>query len=305
MQLSNRSIAYIQAHEGVPYYEQSPSEARAIRQLHPDKLVRVKGIASIEDIIIPVQDGEISLRIYKPNGSGPFPVILYLHGGGWVFGSPEYADGGCRYLTAQSKQIVVSVDYRLAPEYPFPTPLYDAFDALQWVIQHADALHIQKDAITLSGDSAGGNLAAALAILAAEQQIPLKALALIYPVVNASLTEESYETYGQNLGLDAAGMAWFFDHYVPDLKKRHNPYVAPLHYEHMERFPPTLLVAAQYDVLVDEGIAFIKRLQEASVVHKRIEMPGLIHSYYSKIEFFEEETKQTAIHISNFLNNLK
>lgn len=305
MQLTNSSIDYIDAHKGTPYYEQTPEEARAIRQMNREQNIDVEGISSIQDVTIPVRDYHISARVYKPHGAGPFPVILYFHGGGWVFGSPESADGGCRYLTAETKQIVISVDYRLAPEYPFPTPLNDAFDALQWVIKEAKTLHIQTNAITLSGDSAGGNLAAALAILVAKHEIPLHALALIYPVLNADLTEASYDAYGQHLGLDTRGMEWFLNHYVPDATQRKNPYVAPLHYEHIEQFPPTLLIAAQYDVLVDEGITFMKRLNEASPVHERIEMPGLIHSYYSKMAFFEEETKQTTIHISKFLKKLK
>ncbi|WP_010287773.1 alpha/beta hydrolase [Kurthia massiliensis] len=302
MTLHKGSIGYIEANKGVPYYEQAPEAVRAARARAPHYGVCVTGIQSIEDRQIDVRDAEINVRIYTPEGDGPFPVIMYYHGGGWVFGSPEYADGGCRYLTAASGAVVVSVDYRLAPEHPFPTPVNDAYDALVWVYEHAEQLNIDRQQITLSGDSAGGNLAAVVSALSADYDGPkISQQALIYPVVDTDFTTVSYDAYGENLGLDKEGMIWFADHYVSraDLK---NPLVAPLQAKRFDHLPRTLLIAAQYDVLVDEGIRYVETLQQAGVHAERVEMAGLIHSYYSKIEFFDEETKQTAQLIADFIH---
>lgn len=302
MTLHKGSVGYIEANKGVPYYEQSPEEVRNARALAPRFGVCVEGIASIEDRDIDVRDAQIPVRIYTPEGEGPFPVILYYHGGGWVFGSPEYADGGCRYLTAASGAVVVSVDYRLAPEHPFPTPVNDAYDALVWVYEHAEQLNIDRRRITVSGDSAGGNLAAVVSALSADYDGPkISQQALIYPVLDTDFTTASYDAYGENLGLDKDGMIWFTDHYVSQLEAK-NPLVAPLQASRFDHLPRTLLIAAQYDVLVDEGIRYVETLQQAGVQASRVEMPGLIHSYYSKIEFFDEETKQTAQLIADFIH---
>lgn len=301
MALHPGSVDYIEAHKGIQYYEQTPEEARRERALAPKFSVQVAGIQTIEDRVIPVRDGEINVRIYTPEGQGPFPVIVYYHGGGWVFGSPEYADGGCRYLTAATQAVVVSVDYRLAPEYPFPTPVNDAYDALVWVYEHAAQLHIDQENITVSGDSAGGNLAAVVSALSADYDgPPIKQQALIYPVLDTDFTVASYDTFGENYGLDKEGMIWFTEQYV-DAANQKNPLVAPLQAKNFAQLPRTLLIAAQYDVLVDEGIRYIDNLQRAGVPVQRIELEGLIHSYFSKIEFFDTETKKTAELIAKFL----
>lgn len=301
MTLHQGSIGYIEAHKGVQYYEQTPEEARRERALARKFPVNIAGIQSIEDRKIAVRDGQINVRIYTPDGEGPFPVIVYYHGGGWVFGSPEYADGGCRYLTVAAQAVVVSVDYRLAPEYRFPTPVNDAYDALVWVHDHAAELHIDRQNITVSGDSAGGNLAAVVSALSADYDGPtIKQQALIYPVLDMDFNRSSYKTFGENLGLDKDGMIWFTEQYV-DAANQKNPLVAPLQAKSFAQLPRTLLIAAQYDVLVDEGIRYVETLQQAGVQAQRIELAGLIHSYFSKIEFFDTETKATTELIANFL----
>lgn len=301
MTLHQGSIDYIEAHKGVQYYEKTPEEARRERALAQKFHVHITGIQSILDRKIAVRDGEINVRIYTPDGNGPFPVIVYYHGGGWVFGSPEYADGGCRYLTVAAQAVVVSVDYRLAPEYPFPTPVNDAYDALVWVHDHAAELYIDRQNITVSGDSAGGNLAAVVSALSADYDGPsIKQQVLIYPVLDTDFNRASYASFGKNLGLDRDGMIWFTEQYV-DAVNQKNPLVAPLQAKNFAQLPRTLLIAAQYDVLVDEGIRYIETLQQAGVQAKRIELAGLIHSYFSKIEFFDAETKATAERIATFL----
>lgn len=302
MPITKESLAYIEAHQGVQYYEQSPEEARAEREATPIHQVSVEGISSIEDRLITVSDGaQISVRIYTPIGMGPFPIIVYYHGGGWVFGSPDYADGGCRYLTAAAKSVVVSVDYRLAPEHPFPIPVQDSYDALRWVADHANDLQGDSSNLFVAGDSAGGNIAAVISQWSIEKKGPkIAGQALIYPVTNANFNTSSYEKFGLGYGLDRKGMIWFTKQYVGDLTIRNNQSISPLIANDLSQIPPTILIAAEYDVLLDEGVAYITRLREAGVTAKHIVMPGLIHSYFSKMEFFEEDTKKTTELIAEF-----
>ena len=307
MQLTKGSLAYIEAHQGVQYYEQTPAEARAERAASPIHQVSVDGIVKIEDRLITLSDGaKISVRIYTPEGNGPFPIIVYYHGGGWVFGNPEYSDGGCRYLTASAKSIVVSVDYRLAPEYPFPIPVQDSYDAFLWVAENAAILQGDSSKIYVAGDSAGGNIAAVVSQWTTAKNGPkIAAQALIYPVTNANFNTSSYEEFGEGYGLDRDGMIWFTEQYIGDSNEETNPSVSPLLAKELHKLPRTILIAAEYDVLLDEGIAYVTRLREASVEAKHIIMPGLIHSYFSKMEFFEEDTKKTTELIAEFFNEKK
>lgn len=302
MTLAKGSLAYIEAHKGVQYYEQTPEEARAERAAAPIHQVSVEGIASIEDRLITVSDGaQILVRIYTPVGTGPFPIIIYYHGGGWVFGNPDYADGGCRYLTVSSKSVVVSVDYRLAPEYPFPTPIQDSYDALLWVAENAKSLHVDLSKLYVAGDSAGGNIAAVISQWAADKNGPeIAGQALIYPVTNINFHTSSYEKFGLGYGLDQKGMVWFINQYIKDSKLKYNPSVSPLIAKDLSKIPRTILIAAEFDVLLDEGIAYVTRLREAGIEAKHVVMPGLIHSYFSKMEFFEEDTKKTTELIAEF-----
>lgn len=302
MPLKEGSLAYIEAHKGIQYYKQTPEEARAERAASPIHQVSVEGIASVEDRLIKVSDGaEILVRVYTPIGVGPFPIIIYYHGGGWVFGSPDYADGGCRYLTSSTKSIVVSVDYRLAPEHPFPIPVQDSYDALLWVAENAASLQGDPTKLFVAGDSAGGNIAAVISQWSVDKNGPeILGQALIYPVTNTCFNTSSYEKYGEGYGLDREGMIWFTKQYIGDANIQSNSSVSPLLANDLSHIPQTILVAAEYDVLLDEGIAYVTRLREAGVEAKHIVLPGLIHSYFSKMEFFEEETKETCELIAEF-----
>lgn len=302
MPLKEGSIAYIEAHKGIQYYEQTPAEARAERAATPIHQVSVEGIASIEDRLIKVSDGgQIQARIYTPEGEGPFPIITYYHGGGWVFGSPDYADGGCRYLTSSAKSVVVSVDYRLAPEHPFPVPVQDSYDAFLWVAENVENLHGDLSKLFVSGDSAGGNIAAVVSQWSVEKKGPkIAGQALIYPVTNANFNTSSYEKFGLGYGLDRKGMIWFTKQYIDDPNMQKSPNVSPLIAKDLTQIPRTILIAAEYDVLLDEGISYVTRLRDAGIEAKHIIMPGLIHSYFSKMEFFEEETKKTTELIAEF-----
>ncbi|MGX9135184.1 alpha/beta hydrolase [Rummeliibacillus sp. JY-2-4R] len=302
MTLTKESLDYIEAHKGIQYYEQTVEEARAERTKKSIHQVHVEGIAKVEDLLITVSDGaQITVRAYIPEGSGPFPIIIYYHGGGFVFGDPDYVDGGCRYLTASSKSIVLSVDYRLAPEFSFPIPVQDSYDALQWVYEHAAKLNGDPSKLFVAGDSAGGNIAAVVSQWTVEKGGPkVLAQALIYPVTNFNFNTSSYEQFGEGYGLDRDGMIWFTEQYLTNSKDRLNPSVSPLLSKKLHDLPRTIVISAENDVLLDEGIAYVTRLHEAEVEAKHIILPGLIHSYFSKMEFFEEDTRKTTELIAEF-----
>ncbi|MED4554782.1 alpha/beta hydrolase [Lysinibacillus capsici] len=301
--LRKEAVQYLEAQRtGTPYYKVSPQEARAMRTVTQWQSAHKPKLASIEDHKITVRDGEqITVRLYTPVLGKTLPVIVYYHGGGWVYGNLESADAGCQLLADQAQAIVVSVDYRLAPEYPFPTPLHDAYDSLVWVHDHMEALGGDASRLSVAGDSAGGNLATVVAYLATALEGPsLHAQTLIYPVTNVDFSTVSYLAYGEDYGLDTQAMQWFSHHYTEEANFT-NPLVSPLQLEEVRNMPKTFIIAAEADVLFDEGLSYAQKLKAAGVVVEHITMPGLIHSYFSKMNYFEEATIETVTKIAQFL----
>lgn len=304
--LTKEAERYIKANQStIPYYKQSVEEARAERASLVATPYTVPELHTIENITFQARDGaNINARIYTPKGTGPFPIIVFYHGGGWVFGNLESTDGGCQLLAIAAKSIVISVDYRLAPEYKFPTPLHNAYDGLLWAYENATSFNGLADQIAVAGDSAGGNLATATALLATQQNGPtLTAQVLIYPVTDISKKTASYQKYDKHYGLDAEAMDWFAHHYLGEPSEQQNPLVSPLLAEDVSQLPRTLIIAAEADVLFDEGVAYYEKLQNAGIPSQHLVMPGLIHSYFSKMNFFEQQTKETATIIAKFLTN--
>lgn len=303
-QLTNEAIRYIKANKtGIHYYEMTPEEARTTRTVPKWQSPIKPTLASIEDKKITVRDGaKINIRIYTPVNDKLLPIIVYYHGGGWVFGDLESADAGCVLLAEKAQSIVVSIDYRLAPEFPFPTAVHDAYDALLWVHEHAAELNGDASRLIVAGDSAGGNLATVMTLMAKQENGPaITAQALIYPVTNINFTVDSYEKYGSHFGLDTQAMKWFSEHYLKS-KNFSNPLVSPLQAEEFKDLPKTILLAAEADVLFDEGVSYAEKLADAGVEVQHIVMPGLIHSYFSKMEYFEEATIETVKKIAAFIN---
>ncbi|MFJ6210246.1 alpha/beta hydrolase [Lysinibacillus sp. NPDC092081] len=301
--LRDEAIHYIKASESSKqYYELTPQEARAVRIVPKCTLPNSPQLAAIDNRKITVRDGaQINVRIYRPTLDEKLPVIVYYHGGGWVFGNIDSTDAGCQLLAEKAQAIVVSVDYRLAPEYPFPTPLYDAYDSFVWVYENIGNFGGDTANLTVAGDSAGGNLATVVAYLAATLNGPaIKAQALIYPVVNVDFTTTSYNAYGEHFGLDKQGMQWFAGHYT-DQPNYMDPLVSPLQIEDLSVLPKTIIIAAEADVLYDEGLAYAQKLTDAGVTVEHVNMTGLIHSYFSKMNFFEQATIETAEKIANFV----
>lgn len=302
-QITNEAKQYITfSKQNAPYYTLPVAEARAARATLAST-IPVASLATIHNTTFKARDDQdTAVRIYTPKGQGPFPIIIYYHGGGWVFGDLNYADAGCQLLAQETHSIVVSVDYRLAPEYKFPVPLYDAFDGLKWVHQEATSFNGLPDQISVVGDSAGGNLATVVTHLAKQEKGPkISAQALIYPVTDISRQSSSYDVFGENYGLDRKAMEWFAAHYITKNVDIHNPLISPLLAEDVTGLPKTLIIAAEADVLYDEGVAYAEKLKAANVPTEHTVVPGLIHSYFSKMQFFEKATITTVQQIARFL----
>jgi acetyl esterase len=280
------------ASEGPPMHALSPREAR-------QAFLPLDGIGSPrEDVTIRAREaGGTPIRIYTPPGDTPLPVLVFFHGGGFVLGNLDEFEPICTFLAAGASCIVVSVDYRLAPEHPFPSALDDAWAALRWVAQHAPAFGGDPARLAVAGDSAGGNLAAAVSLLARDQGAPrLACQILICPWVDlsaAAVGTESFHHFGQGLWLSTASIDWFRSHTLrqpepPDIQ-RASPLLAP----NLAGLPPALVITAEYDVLADQGRAYAERLSAARVPVTHICHPGMLHDFVVLPGLFTEA--RTAI----------
>jgi acetyl esterase len=239
-------------------------------------------IAQVEDRKIPGPEGSIPLRIYRPEGKAPLPALVFFHGGGWVIGSIETHDGTCRDLADRVGCVVVSVDYRLAPEHRYPAAAEDCWAATKWVAENAAALDVDPKRIAIGGDSAGGNLTAVVALLARDRRgPPLRFQLLIYPVTDADFTRASYRENAEGYLLTTPAMQWFWGHYVPDPAQRQEAYASPLRAKDLAGLPPAFVITAEYDPLRDEGEAYAKRLQAAGVPTRLQRYDGAIHGFFA------------------------
>lgn len=247
-------------------------------------------VGSVQETHIDGPGGSLPLRIYHPDGNGPFPMVVYFHGGGWVIGDLDTHDNVCRRLTNLTDALVISVDYRLAPEHPFPAAVEDAYAATEWAATYGDRVGGDPDRIALAGDSAGGNLAAAVSLRARDMDGPtVDHQALFYPAVNAPDLEafESYHENAEGYLLEYATMEWFYDQYVADPYDLRNAYLAPLQARDLSDLPPATIVTAEFDPLRDEGRAYAKRLSAAGVDVEHEEFEGMIHAFVNLFEVID------------------
>lgn len=267
-----------------PVHTLTPMKARESRN---PVFIRLGGlpeaVAHVENLTIPGQAGEIPIRIYTPQGRGPFPILVYFHGGGWVICNLDTHDSVCRSLANGASCIVVSVDYRLAPEHKFPAAVDDAYTATQWVAYSANLINGDSARITVGGDSAGGNLAAVVSLMAREKGGPsLMYQVLIYPVTNvSSFDTNSYREHGEGYILTKDSMEYYGGHYIGHEEELQNPYASPLLAQELSGLPPALVITAEFDVLTDEAEAFANRLKQAGVPVTYTCYEGMIHAFFS------------------------
>jgi len=282
-----------------PLQALSTEHARALlRELfvRENKAEILPDSVSMQDLTIEGPESPIPIRVYRPEGDGPFPGLVYVHGGGWVVGGLDEYDDVCAKLAAQAGRVVVSVDYRLAPEHPFPAAVDDSYAALQWTADHTDLLNVQPDRIAMGGDSAGGNLTAATALMARDEDGPdIERQVLIYPAVNSPDIHqyESYEENGEGYFLEYDTMEWFYDRYVQRATDQRNAYAFPILADDLSDLPPATVITAGFDPLRDEGIEYAERLEAAGVPADHEHYEGMIHGFVSLSE--ELDSGQAAI----------
>ncbi|WP_404331859.1 alpha/beta hydrolase fold domain-containing protein [Mesobacillus maritimus] len=238
-------------------------------------------VGKVEDRRIPGPGGEIPVRIYTPVGEGPFPALVYYHGGGWVIGNLDTVEVPCRLLTNRANCVVISVDYRLAPEHKFPAAAEDAYAAVQWVVDNASSIGVDSTRLAVGGDSAGGNLAAVVALMAKDKGGPSIAYQmLIYPVTNHNFDTQSYKENAEGYFLTKDTMEWFWNHYLRNEEDGKNPYASPLLAEDLSGLPPALVITGGFDPLRDEGEAYAERLKAAGVTVEATRYDSMIHGFF-------------------------
>jgi acetyl esterase len=267
--------------QGAPPAHTLPiAAARAAPMLGHDPGVPPDAVAAVTERSFDGPEGALRARIYTPAGRGPFPTLLHIHGGGWVLCSLDTHDRECRALAALTPCVVVAVDYRLAPEHPFPAAVDDCLWALRWTIAHAAELG-GDGRVAIAGDSAGGNLATTVARLARDEGLPpLAGQLLFYPVTDYHEPgTPSYAEFAEGYGLTREEMAWFWAQYARGPEVAANPLAAPLRAPDLTGLPPALVVTAECDVLRDEGEHYARRMRDAGVPTTLRRHPGMIHGF--------------------------
>ncbi len=266
---------------GTPLYKLSPAEARKVLiQVQSAPIKKLP--ADIQDLTIPVGPrGSVDIRIVRPEGNTDIlPVVIWIHGGGWVLGNKETHDRLMREIANGVEAAVVFVDYTPAPEGQYPTAHEEGYAAAQWVAQNGKTLKLDTSRMAIAGDSVGGLMATAIAMMAHERKGPSFLFqVLLYPVTDAHFDTPSYLQFASGYFLEREAMKWFWDNYVPDIAMREQPLVSPLRasLEQLKNLPPTLLVVNEADVLRDEGEAYAHKLLQAGVPTASIRLIGITH----------------------------
>ena len=263
-----------------PVEESTVEEARESIKSRTAALGPFEDVASVTDHRVPVKNGEITVRVYSPGGKGPLPALVFYHGGGWVIGDLYTHDGICRSITNAAHCIVASVDYRMAPEQKYPVAVEDSYAGFEWVLANAGKLGIDARRVAVGGDSAGGNLAAAVSLMARDRgtTLPIQQT-LIYPVTNYSYDTPSYHENATGFLLTRDAMRWFWNHYLARDAQGKEPYASPLLAQNLAGLPPALVITAGCDPLRDEGEAYAARLHDAGVPVTLTRYEGIFHGF--------------------------
>lgn len=293
----------LKAQDGRPIYELSPTEARNILLKVQDIPVK-KLPADIEDIKIPVgPNEETRLRIVRPQGNKTvLPAIMYFHGGGWILGDTETHDRLIREIANGAQAAVIFVDYDRSPESKYLIILEEVYEATKYISEHASTFNVDVSKLAVMGDSVGGNMVAAVTMLAKERSGPkINFQVMFYPVTAADFSTESYKNFADGYWLSARAMKWFWDAYLPDEQARKKAIASPIlaSIEQLEGLPPVLLITNECDVLRDEGEMYARKLMHAGVQTTAIRLVGTIHDSVMLNALAETPATRIAIELAN------
>ena len=266
-------------------HELSPDAARAEAEAQAELIGPGPEVTAVDDIAVPVRDGEVPARRYEPESSSA--TLVWFPGGGWVFEGLRTHDAMCRRLANAAGSTVICVGHRRAPEHRFPAPLDDCWDALNWAAQQHPSVPLM-----VGGDSSGGNLAAVCALRARDRGRPALALqVLVYPITDHDMTTSSYVEHAAGALVGSKEMRWFWDHYVADAAQRGDPEVSPLRAPDLSRLPPAIVAVAEFDPLRDEGFAYAKRLRAAGIDVTLRHYDDVFHGFFSMVNVFERSNE--------------
>jgi acetyl esterase len=275
-------IDQMAANKQPAFHEQTPEQARQSMRAMIEMLGPGEPVHHVEDRKVPGAAGEIPARIYSPSGK-PNGVLVYLHGGGWVVGDIASYDAVCRALTNASGCVVVAVEYRLAPEDRFPAGPEDCYAAVKWASANAKSLGSDADHLVVGGDSAGGNLTAAVALMARDRGGPkIRFQVMIYPVTDSAMDQGSHREFtADGMVLSHQDMVWFWDYYLKNKSDGDNPYASPNRAKDLSNLPPAVIITAEFDPLRDEGEQFAERLKRAGNKVTMRRYAGVVHGFVS------------------------
>jgi acetyl esterase len=266
-----------------PFHQMTVAQAREVAYAFVDLQGDTEEVAEVREVSVFVDGGAVAVRVYRPDAPGPLPLVVYFHGGGWVIGDLDVADKPCRSLANAARAVVASVDYRRAPEHRFPTASEDSYAATTWLVEHAADFGADARDVTVCGDSAGGNLAAAVTLMARDRGgVPITRQVLLYPVTSPA-EGSPFGSYVENADgylLTAGDMHWFWKQYLRSPEDGKHPYAAPLETADLTGLPPAFVTVCEFDPLRDEGIAYADRLEKAGVPVTLNRIDGAVHGIF-------------------------
>jgi len=285
------------AASGLPAQWEAPvSVLRANTEGRPALSGTPEVIFNVDHRFIPGPTSDLPVRIYRPHNKTTLPALVFFHGGGWVLGNLGVYEQALRSMANHGQFIVVAVNYQKAPEHPFPIPFDDCYATLEWVHANAETLGIERSMIGVAGDSAGGNLAAGVAIKARDHELPLAFQGLIYPCIEPSLSTDSAQKNATGCGLTTRGMKWFWEQYLHNSRDYKNPYAVPSMAQSLTGVAPAVIVTAEYDPLLDDGYGYADMLKRDGVTTVYREYEGQIHGFFSLAAITDQ-----AIELQHFL----
>ena len=269
---------------GLPdFWEVPVSVSRELSQSWVAFAGNPEPIYSVTNRFIPGPTSDLPIRIYRPNADQSAPALVYFHGGGWVLNFLDTYDAALHRLANQSGSVVISVNYQKAPEHPFPIPFDDCYATLLWVKSHWQDLGIDPNRLGVGGDSAGGNLAAAVAIKARDESIPLRYQLLVYPCTDRNFTTKSYNEFATDFGLSTQAMKWFWEQYLQGDQHDENAYAVPMRAKSLAGVAPSIVITAQYDPLVSDSENYSAKLAGDGVEVIYREFPGMNHGFFGNV----------------------